>query len=491
VPNEVATAAYFIEEVRRQLEPKYGEKLYKGGLSIYTTMDLRMQLAAEKACRAHAQEFDDKYAVQRLEGLVKDKKCPPAILQKYAAWKAARDKGADAKEAEPEEFGPEPTPVQVALAAVDPRTGGLRAMVGGRDFEKSQFNRATQAKRQPGSSFKPFVWLTALDSGLTGATVVNDYPVAYTDVTSHPQLVAEATDYAALREMVTGYYTPELLELKETKPDEYQDPIWAPKNWDDKFLGPVTLRRGLALSRNLVSVRLIDRVGPRAVVDTAKRCGIESSLDAVLSLGLGSSVVTVQEMTAAFATFANNGTHMVPYSVLRVLDRDGTVLEETTPVGAVAVNPVSNYLILRLMEAVVQEGTGRYASTLGRPVAGKTGTTQDLRDLWFVGYTPDLAAGVWMGYDDFLPLGKKITSAGVTVPLWTDFMREAGQYIPVRDFPVPPGIVFAKVDAETGLLALPTTRHVVLQAFKAGTVPTEFAPEEPGEEDTGEPEITE
>ena len=486
-PNEIATASYFVEEVRRALEPKYGEKLYKGGLSIYTTLDLRMQLAAEKALKTHTQAFDDKYAVQRLEVLVKDEKLPPTIVDKYKAWKAAKEKGEDVED----EFGPEPVPVQAALVAIDPRTGGIRAMVGGRDFQKSQFNRATQAKRQPGSTFKPFVWLAALDSGLTAATVVNDYPIAFTDLTTHPRLVAEATDYATLREMVTGYYTPEILEIKEKKPEDYVDPIWSPQNWDKVFLGPLTLRRGLALSRNLVSVRLIDRVGPRTVVDLAKKCGIQSPLDPVLSLGLGVSVVTVEEMTSAMGTFANNGTHMDPFSVTRVVERDGTVLEDNTPVGSVAVNPQSNYLIVRLMQAVIQEGTGRYALSLGRPVAGKTGTTQDLRDLWFMGYTPDLVAGVWLGYDDFQSMGNKITSAGVTVPFWTEFMREAGNYIPVRDFPVPPGIVFAKIDSDSGLLALPTTRHVALEAFKAGTVPTEFAPEVPEEEERAGPEVTE
>jgi penicillin-binding protein 1A len=484
-PNEAATAAYFTEDVRRALEPKYGDKLYKGGLSIYTTLDLRMQLAAEKAYKAHVEAFDDKYAVQRLQVLVKQKKLPEGIVEKYKKWKEKPDKPED------EGFGPEPVRIQAALVAIDPRTGGIRAMVGGRDFQKSQFNRVTQSKRQPGSTFKAFVWLGAMDSGLTPATVVNDYPLAYTNVTTHPQLVAEATDYATLREMVTGYYTPELMKLKEEKPDEYQDPVWAPQDWDKKFLGPVTLRRGLALSRNLVSVRLIDRVGPKTVADLAHRCGIESPLDPVLSLGLGSTGVTVEEMVSAVGTFANGGVHMAPFSVTRVMDRDGTVLEENTPMGAVAVNPQSNYLIVRLMEAVVQEGTGRYASSLGRPVAGKTGTTQDQRDLWFIGYTPDLVAGVWVGYDDFTPVGKEITSSGVTVPFWTDFMREAGKYIPVRDFPVPPGIVFAKIDAETGLLALPTTNHVVLEAFKAGTVPTEFAPEETDEDEKATIDVTE
>jgi penicillin-binding protein 1A len=475
-PQEAPSAAYFIEDIRRKLDERYGQALYKGGLSIYTTLDLRMQAAAEKALKAHMDAFDDKYAVQRLEVLVKQKELPADIVEKYKKWKA------DPNRTEDDVFGPEPAPVEGAIVAIDPRTGGVRALAGGRDFQKFPFNCATQARRQPGSTFKPFVWLAALDSGFTAATVVNDYPVAYTDVTTHPQLVAEATDYAVLKEAVTDYYTPELMELKKKKPDEYQDPIWAPQNWDRKFLGPITLRRGLALSRNLVSVRLIDRVGPPAVASVAQRCGITSPLDAVLSLGLGSSVVTVQEMVSAFSTFANGGVHMAPFTVLKVTDREGTVLEETQPMGSVAVPPVPNYLITRLLQGVVQEGTGRHALSLGRPAAGKTGTTQDLKDLWFIGFTPDLAAGVWVGHRDAKSLGKEITSAGVTVPFWTDFMKEAGKYVPLRDFPVPSGVVFAKIDANTGLLALPSTRQVVLEAFKPGTVPTEFTTEE-GEEE--------
>lgn len=479
-PLDKVNASYFVEALRIQLEPKYGtDALYKGGLSIYTTLDVRMQRAAEAALQKHLAAFDEKFADQRLEYLVKEKKLPPDFLDRWKKWKADPEKNE-----EPEDF-PEPVPTQGAFAAVDPHTGGVRALVGGRDFRSSQFNRALQAKRQPGSTFKPFVWLAALEGGMTGATVLDDYPIAYTDMTTHPRLVAEATDYAMLKDLVTSYYT---VPLEENEPD----PIWAPQNWDGKFLGPMTLRRGLALSRNLVSIRAIDRVGPQSVVALAKKAGIESRLDPVLSLALGSSVVTPLEIVSAVGTFANNGVHMKPHLLVRVVDRFGKVLEQTATEGTPGISPQSAYLITRLMQGVVQEGTGGAARVLHRPVAGKTGTTQDNRDIWFIGYLPDLAAGVWIGYDDFTPLGKKVTSAGTTVPLWSDFMLEAMKYVPNRDFAVPPGIDFAKIDRDTGYLALPTCPHVTLEAFRAGAVPTDFCPvDHDAGDDEPEPTVTE
>lgn len=478
-PPEKVNASYFVENVRIQLEPKYGtEALFKGGLSIYTTLDIRMQKAAEEVAQKHWAAFDDKYAEQRLMALLKDKKITADFFERWKKWRTD-----PSQVEEPEDF-PEPVPIQGALVSLDPHSGGIRALVGGRNFRESQFNRALQAKRQPGSTFKPFVWLTALNNGMTAATVVADSPIAFTDMEHNPRLVAEATDYATLMEMVSDYYK------IPRKPDD-PDPIWAPQNWDSKFLGPITLRRGLALSRNLVSVRLIDRVGPKNVAETARKAGISSPLDAVLSLGLGSSVVTPLEIVSAIGTFANGGVHMKPYSIIRVVDRSGKVLEENVIQGSPGVSPQSSYLISRLMEAVVQEGTGSYARNLGRPAAGKTGTTQDMRDLWFIGFVPDLVTGVWLGYDDFTSLGKKLTSAGTTVPLWTEYMAEATKYVSNRDFTVPPGIQFIKIDRDTGSLALPTCPNVVLEAFREGTAPTELCPANHDADDVIEQEVTE
>jgi penicillin-binding protein 1A len=437
-----------VEYVRILLEPKYGSTaLFRQGMAIHTTLDLRMQRAAEETMQRHLAAFDEKNAVQRMDYLLKNEKITQAD---YDAWKKSTGTAAGVEEPPPP--GTEPMPVQGALVAVDPETGGIRALAGGRDFAVSQFNRAVQAR------------------------LVDDYPLAYINVEKHPELVAEATDYATLLGMVTGYYPPEpeVPEPVDPEAPPPPDPVWKPKNWDDKYLGPVSLRKGLAFSRNLVSVRLIDRVGPRTVREYAQRVGITSPLAPVLSLGLGSSVVTPLELVGAVATFANDGVHMPPFAIERVTDNSGRVLEEAVPQGRVAISPQTNYLITRLMQAVVQEGTGRHARRLGRPAAGKTGTTQEMRDTWFIGFIPDLAAGVWIGYDDFIPLGKGISSAATSVPWWTDFMAEAMKYVPGREFPVPPGIVFAKIDSDTGLLALPSCRHVVLEAFRQSSVPREF-----------------
>lgn len=468
-PQSSNLAAYFVEHVRRELEARYGPALYRDGLTIYTTLDLRMQRAAEDTMAKNLNAVDKTLADGRMQWLVKNKKLKP---EEYAAWKKAQEKpeeGEEAADATPEappDENAEPIAVQGALVAIDPQTGGVRALVGGRDFQKSKFNRATQAKRQPGSTFKPFVWLAALESGMTAATVMRDEPLAFTDVETHPKLVAEATDYVALGEMVTHYY-----QIPREK--DAPDPIWAPRNWDNKYLGPITLRKALALSRNLVSIRLVDRVGPKTVVNYAKRAGIESPLDAVLSLGLGVSVVTPLELVSAFSTFDNNGVHMRPYSILRVVDKEGKVLEENVPQGQTALSSQANYLITRLLQAVTKEGTGRGALRTGRAVAGKTGTTQDQRDLWFVGFTPGLVAGCWIGYDDFVPIVKTVSSAGNVVPWWTDFMIQAQKYVPSRDFDVPPGIVFAKIDADTGLLSV-SCPHETLEAFRQNAVPQEF-----------------
>jgi len=467
-----ANASYFIEETRMYLESTYGgADLYKKGLSVYTTLDLRLQAAAEMAMDKHLTAFDTQYEGQRMDVLLKNKKITKDYFDRWTKWKKDPTKNKEPTD------GVEPVPVQGAFVAIDPHTGGIRALVGGRDFQESQFNRALHARRQPGSTFKTFVWLAALESGLTAATVEDDLPLAYAHMETKPERVAEAPDTPTLKTMVESYY-------QEPRKKGDPDPIWAPQNWDLKFLGPITLRRGLALSRNLVSVRLIDRVSPAAAVELAHRCGIQSPLDAVLSLALGSTVVTPVELVSSFGTFANNGVHMRPVSLLKVVDSRGKILEETPPQGDPPISAQSTYLITRLLEAVVSEGTGAYAKKLGRPVAGKTGTTDSNRDVWFVGYSPDLVAGVWIGYDDFLPLGKRLSSSSTTVPLWTDFMQEALKTQPVRDFQVPPGIVFSKTDRDTGLLALPTCPHVLLEAFRTGQAPTTFCPVD-HERDTG------
>jgi penicillin-binding protein 1A len=435
------TGAYFVEYLRQILEPKYGDNaLYQGGFSIYTTLDVKMQRAAEEVMNRYLADFDKEKEKEKLQQLADFKKHKKAV---------------------PLSFSTSTVKVQGSLVAIDPRTGGIRAMVGGRDYRESQFNRVTQAQRQPGSAFKPFVWTAAMDDSMTAATIVDDDRVAFYNDGQNWKLLESATDAYAIA-AATAPYPP--------------DQVWVPQNWDFKYFGPVTLRTGIALSRNLVSIRLTDHFGAPAVVDYARRCGIKSPLQPVLSIALGTEQVNLLELTDAYATFANGGIRPEPYGIIRLEDKNGKVLEEHSPTSSVELSAQTAYLMADLLRAAVTHGTGARAQAVDRPAAGKTGTNQDLKDLWFVGFTPDLVAGAWMGYDDFTSLGKHFTAASKVVPWWTEFMKQAHDGIPAHNFPVPEDIVFAKIDAQTGLLALPSCPKVVLAAFKKGTDPKDLCP---------------
>jgi penicillin-binding protein 1A len=439
-PFAPPVGAYFVEYLRQILDPKYGDNaLYQGGYSIYTTLDLKMQRAAEEVMEKNLAQFDrDRQVILKAE-LKAAKKSKKVVVD--VSTTTAK--------------------VQGALVALDPRTGEIRALVGGRDFKESQFNRATQAQRQPGSAFKPFVWSAAMDDGMTEATVADDDRVGFFNDGTDWKLLDSATDAYSIS-LATAPFPP--------------DQAWVPQNWDFKYFGPVTLRTGIALSRNLVSIRLADHFGPKVVVDYAHRCGIQSPLHAVLSIALGTEQVNLLEMTGAYCTFANGGIRPDPYGIRRIEDKNGKVLEENLPQSTVALSPQTAYLMTDLLRAVVTSGTGARAQELGRPTGGKTGTNQDLKDLWFVGFTPDLACGAWMGYDDFTSLGKHFTAASKVLPWWTEFMKKAHEGVPIRNFAVPPDIVFAKIDKDTGLLALPTCPKVTLAAFKKGTDPKDLCP---------------
>lgn len=370
--------------------------------------------------------------------------------------------------------------VEGALVAIDPATRGVRALVGGQDFARSQFNRAIQAKRQPGSAFKPFVWGAAVESGrFTPATVVYDTPDLY-------------------RDPWTG---------KE----------WKPQNFErDVYEGPMLLRAALAHSKNTVSAKLVDALGVDPVIDFARRCGIESELPRTLSLALGTGEVTPLELVNGFATLAAGGFPAPPVLVVRVRDRQGNVLEETKPllppplpetaspapppeaslgggapedgvapppapapvVGRLPdrIRPETAYVTVAMMKEVVESGTGQAARALGRPVAAKTGTAQEHRDAWFVGMTPELAAGVWVGFDNHDPLGPHATGAGAALPGWLGFMRAAVGAQPLTDFPVPPGVEFVRIDPLTGMLASGAVEGISLP-FLPGTAPRQTSPE--------------
>lgn len=432
-------ASYFIEHVRQTLEPKYGTTaLWKGGLNIYTTLDLQAQTTAEAIMEKNLKMYEEEAARER--------------------ERQARLNPEDEIDA-----GTHTWRIQGAFLAADVKTGAVRVMIGGRDYKETQFNRATQAYRQPGSTFKPFVFMTALQNGYTAASLVEDSPVAYYYDGRDWRLLENATDQYSINLAIQPF-----AGNKDFK-------IWTPNDFDGKFLGVITLRRALELSRNLASVYLVDKIGAPLIVETAHKAGIRRALDAVPSIGLGTSVVSPMEMANAFATFANGGIQVEPYSIIKVVDAQGKILEEHVPSEAEQFSPQYSYLVTNLMRGVVENGTARYARRLKRPLAGKTGTTQDNRDLWFIGMTPDIVAAAWMGYDDFASLGRKDWTGGSTVvPWWTNIMEELLKDQPSRDFPVPEGILFVNIDAETGKLALPGCKKRIMEAFMKGTEPKVF-----------------
>ncbi|MBI5200191.1 MAG: transglycosylase domain-containing protein [Elusimicrobia bacterium] len=434
-------APYFVEHVRRHLEPKYGyHTFWRGGLKIYTTLDVSWQKTAETVMEKALTEFDGK-----------------ALKEWERKKKEEEDQGIEP----PTISTSPPPPIQGAFVIIDVKSGAIRTLIGGRG--ESQYNRATQALRQPGSTFKPFVWGAALDSGMTGASLVEDSPLAYYSDGRDWRLLEGATDQYAIELATTPF---------AASPDFK---VWVPNNFDSKFLGVITLRKALALSRNIASVRLIEHVGPPKVVELAHSAGIHADLAPVLALGLGSSVVAPLEMASAFATFANGGIHVEPYDVTRVEDSSGRVIERHIPSEKEAMSPQLAYLITNLMKSVVERGTAVHAKKLKRPLAGKTGTTNDNRDLWFIGFTPDVVAAAWMGYDNDMSLGRKDWTGGSTVvPWWVEIMEQILKEYPPRDFPVPDRIVFQKVCGETGLLALPTCPKAQLESFQKGTEPMEY-----------------
>lgn len=438
-------APYFVEYIRRKLEPQFGyNTLWRGGLTIQTTLDLSMQRVAEEEMEKALTAFDE-----RAKGI----------------WEKELQEEIDAGIEPPNVSTNPPAAIQGVFMILDVKTGAIRTMIGGRSGGgRADFNRVVQARRQPGSTFKPFVWATALNSGMTAMSLVNDSPLAY---------YFDGRDWRLL-EGTTDQYAINIATSVFAGSSDFR--VWVPQNYDGKFKGVITLRKALALSRNVSSVRLIEHIGPPRVVELAHKIGIRSRLAPVLSLGLGSSVVSALELGNAFQTFANGGIHVRPYSIVRVEDSSGKVRHRHVPREEEAISPDLAYLITHLLKVVVQGGTARRAKVLRRPLAAKTGTTNDNRDLWFIGYTPDLLAIAWMGYDDDTTLGKRLSSGGTLAPWWTEIMKRILKDFPKRDFPVPEGITFMKVDTQTGYLGLPTCPRQAIQAFKSGTEPTRYCP---------------
>jgi penicillin-binding protein 1A len=420
---------YFMEFLKIMLEPKYGANiLLKGGLSIYTTLDVKAQIAAEKALETALAKFDE----EKSKTFEKEKK--------------------------------EPVKVQGAIIALDPKNGSIRAMIGGRNFKESQFNRATQAKRQAGSAFKPFVYLTAIQEGFTSATVLDDEPMVF--VYKGNTWVLTSRDITALETVAETVTEDDLIDTNK---------VWAPKNYSKKYRGHVTLRTALALSINTCAVELIMKVTPSKVIQTAKILGITTPLSNSFPLALGSGDVTLQEMVSAFATFASGGIKTTPFVITKIVDKDGKILEENLPEQKEVLSSQVCFIVTNMLKAVVEKGSGWQAKNLGRPCAGKTGTTNSSSDAWFVGYTPQLAAGVWVGYDDkSISLGERVTGGVIACPIWTNFMKEALEGQPTLDFTQPENIEWALIDPSTGLLALSKTPGAFLEAFRKGTAPTHY-----------------
>ncbi|MGH2454330.1 MAG: PBP1A family penicillin-binding protein [bacterium] len=348
-------APYFVSYILPLLLERFGEdQVYRGGLSIITTLDPPTQALAEKAVR---------------QGI-------------------ARGLAAGLRTS------------QAALVALDPRTGHIKAMIGGGDFAKSQFNRAWQAQRQPGSAFKPFIYVTALADGIPPSRVLEDAPVTF--------------------------------QIPGTKP-------YKPKNYDGRFRGPIPLRRAVEQSVNIPAVRMLDELGTDRVVEMAQRMGIASPLHPHLSLALGTADVTPLEMASAYGTLANTGVRVPPVALLKVSDASGKVLYEASSERVAALSPEVAYLMTDILKGVITRGTGR-AALIGRPAAGKTGTTDDYRNAWFIGYVPQLSVAVWVGNDDNAPM-RRVVGGGLPAQIWAAFMKSALAKVEKVDWSRPGGII--------------------------------------------------
>ena len=527
-------SAYFLEHIRIQLEAKYGEDLlYKGGMRIYTTMNADMQKAAyenvvnglktvdkrqgfrgpdrrlgqeeiEPFCRKVEQGISttslkkgetyqgvviainsakreltlrvgDRIGTMGKKNMAWAGKVP--LLDHYGTDEKNKKKaislGAvlEVSVVTPDNnkrgaiFALDQEPLaQAALIALAPKSGAVKAMIGGYDFRRSQFNRAMQARRNPGSAFKPIIYAAALDKGMTAASIINDAPIEY-DVTAEKS--------------------------------------WKPRNYDNKFRGPVTMREALTNSINVVSIKILENIGVSYAIQYAKKLGVTSPLSPNLTLALGASSVTPVELTSAYAVFASGGFRTTPYFITKVVDGDGNTLEEVVPPrlpvltqmssateevqdepeysidGAVlsaipVISPETSYIITNLMESVVTSGTGQRARALGRPVAGKTGTTNDMKDAWFIGYVPQLVAGVWVGYDQERSLGAAGSGGQAAAPIWTGFMSQALANTPIQKFVPPPEVSFVSIDPRTGFLAKQGQPNSLMECFVSGTEPTEY-----------------
>ena len=518
--TELFRADWFAEEVRRELMGVFGrEKLYTGGLSVRTTIDPKLQRIGERALRTGLQDYDRRHgwrgplarlAGDDLAGALKSAPRPPGLgsyrlaavtgvsagaaailLEDGSAGRIPMEEAKWARRRLPDQrFGAEPKrmhevlkagdlvavepagaepdgvwalrqipDIEGALIAMDPHTGHVLAMVGGYDPERSEFNRATQAMRQPGSAFKPFVYLAALQKGYTPAALLADMPI----------VIDQGAGLG----------------------------LWRPRNYAGSFHGIVPMRIGIEKSRNLMTVRLARAVGMNEVAAIAARFGIQEDMPEVLSMSLGAGETTLSRMTTAYAMLANGGRRIAPTLIDRVQDRHGRTvfrherricagcdaLEELGPEVPYPpdpreriADPQSVYQVVSMLEGVVLRGTGRRLRAVGKPLAGKTGTTSDYVDAWFVGFAPDLAVGVYAGFDRPRTLGHGESGSSVAAPVFGAFMREALDRTPAAPFRIPPGMSFLRIGRTSGMPAGPGEDDIILEAFKPGTEPRPGGP---------------
>ena len=448
-------APHFADYVQRQLEEQFGTAaVARGGLRVYTTLNLRVQRAAVEVLREGLRAAEAKAEASRQ---TRDQGKPGAERKGKAATGQARHAGGPQGSGKAVgRSGPEG-----ALVALDPQTGEVLAMAGGADYARSQFNRSVQARRQPGSAFKPFVYAAALEAGLAPTTLLDDVPVSYPGGLGRGQ---EA---------------------------------WSPENYDRRYRGRVTMRQALEESLNVPTVRLLEMVGVPAVVDVARRLGVTGELHRDLSLALGTSEVSLLELTSAYGVLANRGTRVPVGGVRQVIGPGGEVRWERRVAPEPVLSPEVAFLLTSLLQGVIERGTGRGALALERPAAGKTGTTQDATDLWFVGFTPSLVAGVWVGHDIPRSLGPRETGARLALPVWTRFMARALRASPPVPFTPPDGLYTALVNPRTGNPALPGDREAFTEFFlrepaAAGRSPASAqpgAPELPSPRSKGGPPV--
>ena len=489
-------APYFVEEVRKHLERQYGAKtLYENGLLVTTTLDVAMQEDANRALAAGLRQFDKRHGYRKparnvlteghtIEGFSIDRwsrpiaagDIVPAVVASIGrsapaggarlrvgryhadltkdgfAWTRRQSAGelfkaGDLIEVEVTKLDEatlvatvslEQTPVaQGAMLAIENRTGQIKAMVGGWDFARSKFNRAVQAYRQMGSTFKPIVYTAAIDRGYTPSSLIVDAPVSY---------VAGAGQ-----------------------------PLYQPVNYDHKFEGTITLRRALEDSRNIPAIKMMDALGPKNVLAYAKRFGFTEDFKPYLPIALGAGDATLLEVTSAYTVFPNQGVRMTPFDIMRVMDREGNLLEETRGEPQDVIRADTAYVMTSLLRGVILRGTAEAAASIDWPLAGKTGTVDDNTDAWFIGFDPDITVGVWVGLDEKKSLGSLEQGAVAALPIWMDFMKTHIARHPDGDAPpqfeAPGNIVFLAVDKATGAEVPEGTPGAVTEAFVSGTQP--------------------